>query len=212
MTHANHTTSSPIARELEKLAERLEGHLGPFNFVTREERTLIVNALRLSSRSPLVAKCAGCDGYECDNGCRYPRPAHPAPASLSVADGEGLQLLLEVRDFINDISAGAPITDASRDHATEFVAELDARFSEQWETEEVKAPAPDTAALRALEQAKAALIKIRACSIAGCEEGYGKPELWADALFRSHFDVAMALKAIDAALASHALPLQEEGR
>lgn len=52
----------------------------------------------------------------------------------------------------------------------------------------------------ALRQAKAALIKIRACSIAGCEFGYGKPEIWGDALFASHGDVANALKVIDAVL------------
>lgn len=31
-------------------------------------------------------------------------------------------LLSEIRDFLQDISTGAPVTDASRDHATEFVA------------------------------------------------------------------------------------------
>lgn len=56
----------------------------------------------------------------------------------------------------------------------------------------------------ALEQARLALTKIRACSIAGCEYGYGKPEIWADALFASHGDVANALKTIDAALQSAA--------
>lgn len=52
----------------------------------------------------------------------------------------------------------------------------------------------------ALNVAKAALITIRACSIKGAEEGYGKPEDWSEALFRSHSDVAAALKTIDAAL------------
>lgn len=53
----------------------------------------------------------------------------------------------------------------------------------------------------ALLAARAALIKIRSCSIAGCEQGYGQPEKWADALFASHADVAAALKTIDEALA-----------
>lgn len=56
-----------------------------------------------------------------------------------------------------------------------------------------------------LQQAKGALIKIRKCSIAGAEEGYGKPELWGEALFRSHADVATAIKSIDTVLS---LPLQ----
>lgn len=59
---------------------------------------------------------------------------------------------------------------------------------------------PGEGVREALEQARDALIKIRKCSIAGCEEGYGKPEKWADDLFRSHGDVAAALKTIDAAL------------
>lgn len=62
----------------------------------------------------------------------------------------------------------------------------------------------------ALEQAKAALIKIRKCSIAGAEEGYGKPELWGEALFCSHGDVAAALKVIDAVLAASPLPADEQ--
>lgn len=52
---------------------------------------------------------------------------------MTPADQEHLQLLLEVRDFLRDISTGAPVTDSSRDHATEFVALLDARYAEQWE-------------------------------------------------------------------------------
>lgn len=54
--------------------------------------------------------------------------------------------------------------------------------------------------VEALHEARMALFKIRACSIAGCEEGYGKPEKWADALFASHGDVAASLKTIDRAL------------
>lgn len=56
------------------------------------------------------------------------------------------------------------------------------------------------ALVKALEKAKTALIKIRGCSIVGCEWGYGKPEKWADALFASHADVAAALKTIETAI------------
>jgi len=51
-----------------------------------------------------------------------------------------------------------------------------------------------------LKQAHAALLRIRTASIAGCEEGYGKPEKWADELFTSHGDVTAAMKAIEALL------------
>jgi hypothetical protein len=53
-----------------------------------------------------------------------------------------------------------------------------------------------------LKQAHAALLRIRTASIAGCEEGYGKPEKWADELFASHGDVTAAMKAIDGVLSS----------
>jgi hypothetical protein len=65
----------------------------------------------------------------------------------------------------------------------------------------VKAVNNHDALVKALEEAKAALFKIRACSIVGCEQGYGHPEKWADALFASHADVAAALKTIDGLLA-----------
>lgn len=55
-------------------------------------------------------------------------------------------------------------------------------------------------AVDALHEARMAMFKIRACSIAGCEEGYGKPEKWGDALFASHGDVATSLKTIDRVL------------
>lgn len=48
-----------------------------------------------------------------------------------------------------------------------------------------------------LRQAKAAMLKIRTASIAGCDYGYGKPEIWADDLFRSHGDVTAAIKKIE---------------
>jgi hypothetical protein len=56
------------------------------------------------------------------------------------------------------------------------------------------------ALVKALEQAKAAMLRTRTASIAGCEEGYGKPEKWADELFRSHGDLTASIKAIDAIL------------
>lgn len=52
----------------------------------------------------------------------------------------------------------------------------------------------------ALEKAKDALVKIRACSVAGASEGYTKPEVWGEALFASHADVHAALSQIEAAL------------
>lgn len=52
----------------------------------------------------------------------------------------------------------------------------------------------------ALDNAKAALNKIRSCSIAGAEKGYTNPEDWGRELFESHSDVAFALDKIDAAL------------
>jgi hypothetical protein len=51
----------------------------------------------------------------------------------SSAESCELQTLLEVRDFLRDISTGADVTDASRDSATEFVALLDAEYAEKWE-------------------------------------------------------------------------------
>lgn len=49
------------------------------------------------------------------------------------AESCDLQTLLEVRDFLQDISTGADVTDASRDGATELVALLDAEYAERWE-------------------------------------------------------------------------------
>lgn len=51
-----------------------------------------------------------------------------------------------------------------------------------------------------LEGARDALRKIRDCSIAGCHEGYGKPELWAQALFESHGDATRAIVRLETAL------------
>lgn len=56
----------------------------------------------------------------------------------------------------------------------------------------------------ALNTSRVALMTIRGCSIVGAERGYGQPELWSDNLFRSHGDVATALKVIDAALSKGA--------
>lgn len=56
----------------------------------------------------------------------------------------------------------------------------------------------------ALRDAKASLTKIRACSVVGAQEGYAKPELWANDLYASHGDVARSLKQIDAALSHNA--------
>ena len=53
----------------------------------------------------------------------------------------------------------------------------------------------------ALEAAKAAMLRTRTASIAGCEEGYGKPEKWGEELFSSHGDLTKAIKLCDAALA-----------
>jgi hypothetical protein len=61
------------------------------------------------------------------------------------------------------------------------------------------ASAPDL--YEALQQAADALSTIRAASLKGCPDGYGKPELFADELYRSHSDVHSALKKIGAALA-----------
>jgi hypothetical protein len=61
-----------------------------------------------------------------------------------------------------------------------------------------------------LKQAHAALLRIRTASIAGCEEGYGKPEKWADELFTSHGDVTAAMKAIEALLSSDLAQCQQE--
>jgi hypothetical protein len=52
----------------------------------------------------------------------------------------------------------------------------------------------------ALRKAGDAMFEIRKCSIAGAVEGYSKPELWSEALFVSHGDVAASLKSIAAAL------------
>jgi hypothetical protein len=52
------------------------------------------------------------------------------------------------------------------------------------------------------------MLRTRAASIAGCEEGYGKPEKWADELFSSHGDLTASIKAIDALLA---VPSEQRG-
>jgi hypothetical protein len=67
--------------------------------------------------------------------------------------------------------------------------------------ENVRLRAERDVLVKALEQARAAMLKIRTASIAGCEEGYGKPEKWADELFRSHGDVTASIKTIDGLLA-----------
>ena len=56
--------------------------------------------------------------------------------------------------------------------------------------------------VKALELSRAAMLRTRTASIAGCEEGYGKPEKWSDELFRSHGDLTAAIKAIDLAISS----------
>lgn len=57
-------------------------------------------------------------------------------------------------------------------------------------------------ARHALEAAKAAMLRTRTASIAGCEEGYGRPERWADELFASHGDLTKAIKLCDEALSA----------
>lgn len=69
---------------------------------------------------------------------------------------------------------------------------------------------PQGASREVLEQAKAALLKIRGCSIRGAEQGYSRPIEWADELFASHADVAVALKSIDAALSRPPRPTVEK--
>lgn len=67
-----------------------------------------------------------------------------------------------------------------------------------------------TDALRsALTEAKAALTTIRAASLKGVSDGYGKPEYFADELYRSHGDVHRALIKIDAALSGSPAPSTE---
>jgi hypothetical protein len=56
--------------------------------------------------------------------------------------------------------------------------------------------------VKALEQAKTAMLRTRTASIAGCNEGYGKPEKWADELFSSHGDLTASIKTIEGLLAS----------
>lgn len=56
-------------------------------------------------------------------------------------------------------------------------------------------------ARKALGESRAAMLRTRTASIAGCEEGYGKPEKWADELFASHGSLTAAIKSIDALLA-----------
>lgn len=55
---------------------------------------------------------------------------------------------------------------------------------------------------RIARQSRDAMLATRTASIAGCHEGYGKPEKWADDLFQSHAGLTKAIKAIDAALTS----------
>ena len=45
-----------------------------------------------------------------------------------------------------------------------------------------------------------AMTETRTASIAGCHEGYGKPEQWGDRLFRSHGGLTASIKALTAAL------------
>jgi len=65
-----------------------------------------------------------------------------------------------------------------------------------------RAPPSQAGMREALEAAKAAMLRTRTASIAGCNEGYGKPELWAEELFRSHGDLTKAIKLCETALAS----------
>jgi len=57
----------------------------------------------------------------------------PADGKESGESGEAwAQTMLEIREFLRDISTGAEITENSRDGATEFVALLDVNFAEYW--------------------------------------------------------------------------------
>lgn len=51
-------------------------------------------------------------------------------------------------------------------------------------------------------QSRDAMLRTRTASIAGCEEGYGKPEKWGDELFASHGGLTASIKAIDAVLSA----------
>jgi hypothetical protein len=79
-------------------------------------------------------------------------------------------------------------------------AEKDAAFIVEAVNSHASLRSERDALLAALTEAKAAMIEIRHCSVAGAERGYTKPELWGDALFLSHGYVARALKTVDAAL------------
>jgi hypothetical protein len=52
----------------------------------------------------------------------------------------------------------------------------------------------------ALTQSEAAMLETRAASVAGSEQGYGKPELWAERLFKSHWALTRAIEAARALL------------
>lgn len=60
--------------------------------------------------------------------------------------------------------------------------------------------APADGVVEALRAGRDALLKMRTASIKGCDEGYGKPEIWAGELFASHGDATRAVQQIDAAL------------
>lgn len=51
-----------------------------------------------------------------------------------------------------------------------------------------------------LEAVVSAMLETRTASIAGCDEGYGKPEIWTERLFRSHGGLTKSIKAIEAVL------------
>lgn len=75
--------------------------------------------------------------------------------------------------------------------------------------ERLAAKLADDGMREALHTAKAAMIRTRTASIAGCKEGYGKPQLWADELYASHGDLtkAIALCAnVEAALSTMGAP------
>jgi hypothetical protein len=97
--------------------------------------------------------------------------------------------------------------------ATGADRESDDRY-EDWANTIRNLYAPSHASLKArveeleaiARQSRSAMLRTRAASIAGCEEGYGRPEKWGEELFCSHGDLTAAIRTIDAALPQSSTP------
>jgi hypothetical protein len=130
--------------------------------------------------------CTGCGGAEYIGDAESPCPECNAADAGAVAPF----------GYVVLNKHGEPTFFTPRDRARADKAFLD--YGSRFVT--VYASPTDAGMREALVFSKAAMLRTRTASIAGCNEGYGNPKLWADELFASHADLTRAIKLCDAAI------------